>query len=54
MSSWITSNSVTDPALEVVHITGIALLVGNLVSVGLRVRGWGAARCPCLPWRSRG
>lgn len=33
------------PALEVVHITGIALLLGNLVLFELRV--WGAA--PGLP-----
>jgi hypothetical protein len=31
------------PALEIVHIAGIALLVGNLVLLELRVFGWGAA-----------
>lgn len=31
------------PALEVVHIVGIALLLGNLVLLELRVWGWGAA-----------
>ncbi|MBL0418947.1 hypothetical protein JI739_01185 [Ramlibacter sp. AW1] len=31
------------PALEVVHITGIALLVGNLVLLELRVFGQGAS-----------
>ena len=31
------------PALEVVHIVGIALLVGNLVMLELRVFGLGAA-----------
>jgi hypothetical protein len=31
------------PALEIVHITGIALLVGNLALLELRVFGWGAA-----------
>lgn len=31
------------PALEVVHITGIALLLGNLVLLELRVFGCGAA-----------
>lgn len=31
------------PALEVVHIVGIALLLGNLVLLELRVFGWGAA-----------
>lgn len=29
------------PALEVVHICGIALLLGNLVLLELRVFGWG-------------
>jgi hypothetical protein len=36
------------PALEVVHIVGIALLLGNLVLLELRV--WGAA--PALPLRA--
>lgn len=31
------------PALEMVHITGIALLLGNLVLLEVRVFGWGAA-----------
>lgn len=31
------------PALEVVHIVGIALLLGNLVLLELRVWGWGRA-----------
>lgn len=31
------------PALEVVHICGIALLLGNLVLLELRVFGWGRA-----------
>ena len=31
------------PALEIVHIAGIALLLGNLVLLELRVFGWGAA-----------
>ena len=31
------------PALEIVHITGIALLLGNLVLLELRVFGLGAA-----------
>ncbi len=35
------------PALEVVHIAGIALLLGNLVLLELRVFGWG----PALPVR---
>ena len=42
MSSWIASNPVVYPALEVLHITGIALLVGNLVLLELRV--WGLGR----------
>lgn len=31
------------PALEMVHISGIALLIGNLLLLELRVFGWGAA-----------
>jgi hypothetical protein len=31
------------PVLEVVHIVGIALLLGNLVLLEARVFGWGAA-----------
>jgi hypothetical protein len=42
MPSWIASNPVVYPALEVVHVTGIALLVGNLVLLELRV--WGLGR----------
>lgn len=34
------------PALEVVHIVGIALLLGNLVLLELRVFSWGAAIAP--------
>ena len=51
MSSWITTNPVVYPALEVVHITGIALLVGNLVLVELRV--WGLGRTLPLPALAR-
>lgn len=51
MSSWITTNPVAYPALEVVHITGIALLVGNLVLVELRV--WGLGRTLPLPALAR-
>ena len=36
---WIASNAVAYPALEVLHITGIALLLGSLVVLELRV--WG-------------
>jgi hypothetical protein len=42
---WIASSVWAYPALEVVHIVGIALLLGNLVAFELRV--WGAA--PQLP-----
>ncbi|TAG25864.1 MAG: hypothetical protein EAZ37_11275 [Burkholderiales bacterium] len=31
------------PALEAIHIVGIALLLGNLVLLELRVWGWGKA-----------
>ncbi len=51
MSSWITSNPIAYPALEVVHITGIALLVGNLVLVELRV--WGLGHALSLPALAR-
>ena len=40
MGSWIASNPWAYPALEALHIVGIALLVGNLVLVEVRV--WGA------------
>ena len=39
--SWIATSAWAYPALEVVHIAGIALLLGNLVALELRV--WGAA-----------
>ena len=42
---WIASSAWAYPALEVVHIVGIALLLGNLVAFELRV--WGLA--PALP-----
>ena len=42
---WLASSSWAYPALEVLHIVGIALLLGSLVVVELRV--WGAA--PALP-----
>lgn len=44
---WIASSVWAYPALEVLHIVGIALLLGNLVLFELRV--WGAA--PELPLR---
>jgi hypothetical protein len=39
--AWIAEHPWAFPALEVVHIVGIALLMGNLVAFELRV--WGAA-----------
>ncbi|OYU99545.1 MAG: hypothetical protein CFE45_12560 [Burkholderiales bacterium PBB5] len=44
---WIASHPVAYPALEVLHIVGIALLLGSLVLLDLRV--WGLA--PELPLR---
>jgi hypothetical protein len=41
MFEWIVSHPFAYPALEVVHILGIALLVGNLVLFELRVWGFG-------------
>jgi hypothetical protein len=38
---WIASHPIAYPALEVVHITGIALLLGSLVLLELRVWGHG-------------
>ena len=46
--AWIASSPWAYPALEVVHIVGIALLLGNLVALELRV--WGvAAELPLRP-----
>jgi hypothetical protein len=46
--SWIASHPIAYPALEVLHIVGIAMLLGNLVLVELRV--WGlAAELPIRP-----
>jgi hypothetical protein len=45
---WIASHPIAYPALEVVHITGIALLLGNLVLVELRVWGF-ASELPIRP-----
>jgi hypothetical protein len=39
---WIAEHPVAYPALQVVHITGIALLLGSLVLLELRV--WGLGR----------
>ena len=43
MLGGLQSHAWAYPALEVVHICGIALLVGNLVLLELRVFGLGAA-----------
>ena len=42
MFAWIVSDPWAYPALEVLHIVGIGLLVGNLVLFELRVWGVGA------------
>jgi hypothetical protein len=42
MFAWIVSHPLAYPALEVVHIVGIALLLGNLVLFELRVWDIGA------------
>lgn len=41
--AWIAEHPYAFPALEVVHIVGIALLLGSLVLLELRVWGVGAA-----------
>ena len=41
MSSWLASHPVVYPALEAVYVTGIALLVGDLVLLEARVLGFG-------------
>ena len=41
MSSWILTHPLVYPALEAAHITGIALLVGNLTLLEARVWGFG-------------
>ena len=45
MFTWIGSHPWAYPALEVVHLVGIALLLGNLVLLELRVLG----AAPLLP-----
>jgi hypothetical protein len=39
--AWIGSHPWLYPGLEVVHLLGVALLVGNLVAFESRVLGWG-------------
>jgi len=41
MLTWIVAHPLAYPALEVLHIVGIGLLVGNLVLLELRVWGLG-------------
>ena len=41
MFDWVVENAYAYPALEVLHIVGISLLVGNLVLFELRVWGFG-------------
>lgn len=43
MFSFLQSSTWAYPALEVMHLSGIALLIGNLVLLELRVFGLGAA-----------
>jgi hypothetical protein len=45
--AWIGTHPWAYPALEVVHLLGLALLVGNLVALELRVLG----AAPLLPLR---
>ena len=51
MFTWLASNSWAYPALEVVHIIGIALLLGNLVLLEMCV--WGGAATLPLPALAR-
>jgi hypothetical protein len=41
MFDWIVTHPFAYPVLEMVHIVGIALLVGNLVALECRVFGFG-------------
>jgi hypothetical protein len=41
MFDWIVTHPIAYPVLEMVHIVGIALLVGNLVALECRVFGFG-------------
>jgi hypothetical protein len=51
MFTGIASNPWAYPALEVLHIVGIALLLGNLVLLEIRV--WGAAATLAVPALAR-
>ena len=51
MFDWIVTHPIAYPALEVVHILGIALLVGNLVLLEWRV--WGAHAALPMPALAR-
>lgn len=51
MTSWLASNPFLYPALSVVHVVGIALLVGSLVLLELRV--WGLGRELAVPTLAR-
>ena len=51
MFTWLASNPWAYPALEVLHIVGIALLLGNLVL--LEVRLWGGGATLPLPALAR-
>jgi hypothetical protein len=48
---WIAAHPIAYPALEVLHITGIALLLGSLVLLELRVWGLGAEPAAARRWR---
>ena len=48
MLAWVASHPIAYPALEVVHVAGIALLLGSLVLLELRVWGW-APEIPLRP-----
>ena len=51
MFTWLASNPWAYPALEVLHIVGIALLLGTLVWLEIRV--WGGAAALPLPALAR-
>lgn len=51
MTSWIVGHPLAYPLLEVLHIVGIALLLGSLVLLELRV--WGMGRDLPMPALAR-